>query len=126
MIQINESSTMPIYQQVYNGLLNLIVLKVMPEHEKLPSVRELALELRINPNTIQKTYKALDQDGFIYSKPGKGNFVKDYQEVKELYQKNLNRVLKEAIETWLNFGISSQEIQSAVGEILKESSNVRD
>lgn len=66
MIQINENSQKAIYQQVYDGLLNLIVLKVMSADDKLPSVRELALMLKINPNTIQKPIRPLNKmDLFI-------------------------------------------------------------
>lgn len=120
MIQINEKSTTPIYQQVYDELLNLIVLKVISEHEKLPSVRELAISLQINPNTIQRAYKALENDGFVYSKPGKGNFVKGKEQVTSLYKESLVSTLKEVVGTWLNYGVSKEEIYKAVEEILKE------
>ncbi len=125
MIQINEQGTTPIYQQVYEGLLNLIVLKVIPEHEKLPSVRELALTLKINPTTIQKAYKALDHDGYTYAKPGKGNFVEKEEVVRELYKKVLTLDLQAAINTWLSYGMSSDEVLKAVNEILKESIYVK-
>lgn len=125
MIQINEQSTTPIYQQVYDEILNLIVLKVLGEHEKLPSVRELALLLKINPTTIQKAYKALDMDGFIYSKPGKGNFVKAEGEVKLLYKDTLVDALKTTLQMWSDYGMSTDEIQEAVYEILREGKHVK-
>lgn len=123
VIRINEQSNTPIYQQVYDELLNLIVLKVLPEHEKLPSVREMALNLKINPNTIQKTYKALEHDGFIYSKPGKGNFVKSEEEVRLLYKDTLVETLKTVIDTWKSYGMSHEDITKAVSLILKESND---
>lgn len=119
MIQINENSPKAIYQQVYDGLLNLIVLKVLSADDKLPSVRELALMLKINPNTIQKAYKALEQDGFIYSLPGKGNFVMPDKDVKRVYESTIQKELKIMIHSWLGLGVKKDQILVAVHNILE-------
>ena len=75
MININYRDTRPIYEQVRDGLRSLIVTGVLSPREKLPSVRELAAQLAINPNTIQRAYRELELQGYIASVPGKGSFV---------------------------------------------------
>ena len=62
----------PIYEQVKDSLRRLIVSGALPPDEKLPSVRELAAQLVINPNTIQRAYRELEHEGYIVSVPGKG------------------------------------------------------
>jgi GntR family transcriptional regulator len=75
MINIDPNSTKSIYEQIYDEFVKLISNKVLKPDEQLPSVRELASVIRINPNTIQRAYKLLESNHFIYSLPGKGNFV---------------------------------------------------
>ncbi len=69
MININFRDSRPIYEQVKTALRKLIVSGAMPPDEKLPSVRELAAQLVINPNTIQRAYRELEAEGYIISKP---------------------------------------------------------
>ena len=80
MIQLNYRDARPIYEQVKDGFRHLIIQGVMEKDEKLPSVRELATSLTINPNTIQRAYRELEQEGYVYTIPGRGSFVA----VKEL------------------------------------------
>lgn len=75
------------YEQLMEKIKELIVHQVLKVDEQLPSVRELAQELTINPNTIQKAYRELERQGFIYSVPGKGNFVKPMAKSESLKQK---------------------------------------
>ncbi len=75
MIQINYRDPRPIYEQVKDGFRKLILTEVLRPEERLPSVRELATELAINPNTIQRAYRELERDGYIVSIPGKGSFA---------------------------------------------------
>ena len=75
MIQINYGHSKPIYEQVKDSLRQLMLTGVLKENEKLPSVRELAVQLTINPNTIQRAYRELESEGYIVSIPGKGSFV---------------------------------------------------
>ncbi|MCH4886728.1 GntR family transcriptional regulator [Acidaminobacter sp. JC074] len=119
MIQLNEKSKIPIYQQVYDGLLDLIVLKVLDEEEKLPSVRELALMLEINPNTIQKAYKALEADGYILSVKGKGNFVARYQEIISVYENSTVEKLRQVLKELMVMGLTKDEILKHVTSALE-------
>ena len=75
MISLDLKSRVPIYEQLVDKVKQLIIQGVIKPDEKLPSVRSLAQELTINPNTIQKAYRELEREGYIYSLPGKGSFV---------------------------------------------------
>ncbi len=75
MININFRDSRPIYEQVRDGFRDLIISGALCPGEKLPSVRELATSLTINPNTIQRAYRELENDGYIESVSGKGSFV---------------------------------------------------
>ncbi len=75
MINFDQNSSKPIYEQIYEQFVKLISNKVLKTDEQLPSVRDLASSVRINPNTIQRAYKLLESKNYIYSVPGKGNFV---------------------------------------------------
>lgn len=77
MININFRDSRPIYEQVRDGFRQHILLGVLPAGYKMPSVRELAASLAINPNTIQRAYRELEAEGCICSVPGKGSFVCD-------------------------------------------------
>lgn len=126
MIEINEKSSTPIYQQIYESFIKLIVLKILVEGEKLPSVRELALLLKINPNTIQKAYKALEHDQFIVSQKGKGNFVNPYKQVVGLYKKDIEDKLKLNLKAMMSVGESKETLMSYVNSIMEEIENDRD
>ena len=73
MLNLDYRDARPIYEQVKDGLRRLMVTGVIQEGEKLPSVRALATQLAINPNTIQRAYEALETEGYLYSVPGKGS-----------------------------------------------------
>ena len=81
VITINTRDPRPIYLQIKEGLCRLILTGALSEGERMPSVRELAGQLAINPNTIQRAYRELESEGFIYSVTGKGSFVAPLQEV---------------------------------------------
>lgn len=81
MIQLNYREAKPIYEQVKESLRRLIILGIINDNEKLPSVRELASSLAINPNTIQRAYRELETEGYIYKIAGKGTFSKPQQEI---------------------------------------------
>ena len=75
MIRLDYRDARPIYEQVRDGLRSMMVTGVLAAGDKLPSVRSLATELAINPNTIQRAYNELEAEGYIYSVAGKGSFV---------------------------------------------------
>ncbi|MFR6041860.1 MAG: GntR family transcriptional regulator [Dysosmobacter welbionis] len=75
MLTLNYRDSRPIYGQIKDGLRKLIVTGALAPNEKLPSVRAMAMELAINPNTIQRAYAELEAEGFLYTIPGKGSFA---------------------------------------------------
>ncbi|MFJ7639254.1 GntR family transcriptional regulator [Peribacillus sp. NPDC097225] len=118
MFELDVQSRRPIYEQLMEKFKELIISDVLKEHDQLPSVRILAQELTINPNTIQKAYRQLEAEGFIYTVPGKGNFVLPPGELKnslkeEKIRSELTRVLAEA----LYIGIEKKEIYRLVKDI---------
>ncbi len=75
MLQLNYRDAKPIYEQIKEGIRHLLLTNAIAADEKLPSVRELASTLAINPNTIQRAYKELETEGYVYSIKGKGTFA---------------------------------------------------
>ena len=112
MIILDYKDARPIYEQVVDKLQKLIINGVLEPDSKMPSVRSLAMELCINPNTIQKAYAELERKGFLYTIKGRGNFVSYNEELftlkKQEYGQRLNALLKEAEE----IGIPRQELLS--------------
>jgi GntR family transcriptional regulator len=74
-MELNYGDHRPLYEQIKEKTKEYIVSGIFGEHERLPSVREVAAELAINPNTIQRAYKELESEGYIYSQKAKGYFV---------------------------------------------------
>lgn len=119
MINIDNSSTKSIYQQIYDEFVRLISTRVLKPDEKLPSVRELASTIRINPNTIQKAYKLLESREYIYSLPGKGNFVAGNENLVMAETNAAEKSLKENIKRLKSLGVGDERILSLVRDILK-------
>lgn len=102
MFDLDLKSRLPIYEQLVEKLKQLILSDILVVHEQLPSVRQLASQLTINPNTIQKAYRELEQLGFIYSLPGKGSFVSPVEQ--NSHSKRLSEI-REEIEQLLSEAI---------------------
>lgn len=83
MILINYKDRRPIYEQIVDGMMEMIRRHIFAPGEQLPSVRSLAMELSLNPNTVQRAYTELEQKGIIYCVKGKGNFVADGSEIQK-------------------------------------------
>ena len=104
VISINYRDARPIYEQVKDGFKQLIITGILPGDARMPSVRELASELTINPNTIQRAYRELELEGFIISVPGKGSFVSGAGDmarahIEELKEKRLLHNIQIRMET---------------------------
>lgn len=99
MLSINYKDPRPIYEQIRDALRQLILSGAIGPGEKLPSVRELAASLAINPNTIQRAYRELEHLGLIYTQPGKGAFAAQdkaaVQRRKEELLEQLERIARE-------------------------------
>lgn len=98
MIILDYKDRRPIYEQVAEKLEELMLLGILGENEPLPSVRSLAMELSINPNTIQRAYGELERQGYIYTVKGKGSFVAENSVMKEKRKKDLLIQVSEVID----------------------------
>lgn len=115
MLQLNFRSRGPIYEQLVDKIKELIVHKVLKDDEQLPSVRELAQELTVNPNTIQKAYRELERLGYIYSVQGKGSFVMPSVKMENSRQKEeLLGQLKKVMAELLYLGATIEDIREIV------------
>lgn len=116
MININFRDSRPIYEQVKTTLRKLIVSGAMSPDEKLPSVRELASQLVINPNTIQRAYRELEQEGYIISIPGKGSYANLSAQVDEGRKKKLLTATDEIVAELLYLGVTPDELDRRIRE----------
>ncbi len=96
MLQIDYRSGDALYIQIKNNFKRLILSGSLKENESIPSVRKMAAEFAINVNTVQRAYRELEQEGYIYSIPGKGNFVAKVND--DVFQKNLSEIREELFE----------------------------
>lgn len=109
MIQINYRDPRPIYEQVKDGFRQMILSGALLPDEKMPSVRELSGNLAINPNTIQRAYRELEQEGYICSVPGKGSFVADAGTTASLHRKELLSQLKKLSAELKAIGVDAEK-----------------
>ena len=110
LIQINYRDPRPIYEQVKASFRQLILSGALRPEEKMPSVRELAAGLAINPNTIQRAYRELEQEGYICSVPGKGSFVADASDVAAAHREELLRQLKATADQLRRLGVTEETL----------------
>lgn len=114
MIILDYKDRRPIYEQIIDKMEELMLLGVLGENEPLPSVRNLAMELSINPNTIQRAYAELERRGYIYTIKGRGSFVSENSTMKENKKKELLVRVSEMIDEAISLGIPDEEIKRMV------------
>ena len=110
MIVLDLKDARPLYEQIVERFKHLILCGALPEDEKLPSVRNLAMELSINPNTIQKAYGELEREGFIYSVKGRGNFVAANNSLKEAKKEELKTQILALVKEGEAIGLTREEV----------------
>ena len=121
MISLDYKDGKSLHQQIEDGFKNLIINGVLQENEQLPSVRELSVNLTINPNTVQRAYKQLEAEGYTYSVQGKGSFVaslkgqKDEKRANELYD-----ILILAVKELRFLGEDKKNMDKIIDNIYKE------
>ena len=116
MFSINYRDPRPVYEQIVDGLRKMIISGVFAPDERLPSVRELAKQLAINPNTIQRAYRELEASGYVYSVAGKGAFAGARHEVDDKRRDALVKTLKETARELRYLGVSDKELAAYVKE----------
>ena len=121
MLQIDLKSRKSIYEQIVDGCKELIVAGVMKPDEKLPSVRDLSAQLTVNPNTIQKAYRELERQGWIYSSQGLGSFVNgnrpfvEKQQIRDIYER-----IGAEIRELSYLGVSPGEVEEEIIAMIRE------
>ena len=110
MISIDNRDPRPLYEQVVDGFRKLIVAGVLAPDDKLPSVRSLATELAINPNTIQRAYRELETLGYTYSAAGKGSFVAAADATSDLRRRELLGRFDAVVKEWDALGFDRDEL----------------
>jgi GntR family transcriptional regulator len=122
-LQIDSESKVPIYVQVEDQVRALVAAGQLRPGEQLPTIRELAAELRVNYNTIARAYLELDRDGVISTQRGRGTFVAGVPDEKQMARKRRNKlhaVVRSALDEAIMLGYAPGEIVEALGEELAD------
>jgi GntR family transcriptional regulator len=117
MLELNYRDARPIYEQIKDGLRRLILSDVIRQDERLPSVRDLASQLAINPNTIQKAYRELEQEGYVYTVSGRGSFAAPLDEVGTARQQTLFAQFDEAVTELLYLKKTPEELKQRIDRL---------
>ena len=120
MIVIDYQNRKHIYEQIVERFQMLIVKGILEADSQMPSVRTLASELSINPNTIQKAYTILEQQGYIYPVKGRGNFVSGNQTLKEKKEEVFFQKLRDVIQEGKELGIEKERCIAKTSEFYEE------
>ena len=114
MVHLDYRDARPIYTQIIDGFKEQISTGVLMPGEKLPSVRELAAELTINPNTIQRAYRALEVDGWIATVPGKGCFVCSSDDTRDRERERWYHAFDDATLALIALGVTRENLAHRV------------
>lgn len=120
MVKLDYKSGKPLHEQISQGIKDLIVCGALIKDEQLPSVRDLSVELTVNPNTVQKAYKNLEIEGIIYSIRGKGNFVAKMDGVDEKIMEELYMMVYEAARELAFYGAKKESIINVIDKVFEE------
>jgi len=123
LVQLNYRDSKPIYEQIKEGLRKLVVSGALSAGEKLPSVRELASQLAINPNTIQRAYRELENEGYIYTLVGKGTFVAENDNVDNTREKELFQYFDELVTELLYLKVPKEKMKERIDKVAEGSEN---
>ena len=116
MILLDYKDRRPIYEQVVEKLQDLMICGVLEQDSQLPSVRSLATDLSINPNTIQRAYGELERQGYIYSVKGKGSFVADSSRMRAGKLKEWKGRFTAFVEEGIKIGVTAEDMTGLVEE----------
>lgn len=120
MIILDYTDGRPIYEQVVERFQSLILCGVLEKDAALPSVRSLAMELSINPNTIQRAYTELEHRGVTYSVKGKGNFVADITALLALREQEIKADVKKLVQKAKEAGMAPEQVKALVDTAWKK------
>jgi len=121
MILLDYKDRRPLYEQIRDKFRDMILKEVMKEDEPMPSVRQLANELSINPNTIQRAYTELERDGWIYTVKGRGSFVSAVGNLKDARIKEWKNEFKGKIKEGMVLGCEKDELVEIIETTYRKS-----
>ena len=116
MVHLDYRDARPIYTQITDGVRDQIIAGILTPGDKMPSVRDLATQLTINPNTIQRAYRELESQGWIVSVPGKGSFVQGIPQIDPVQTQALLSEFDKLAATLLAMGLSKEELIHRIGK----------
>lgn len=119
MIQLNYRDSKPIYEQIKDGLKRLVITGAIATDEKLPSVRELASQLAINPNTIAKAFRELEQEGYIYTITGRSSFAADRKDISAGRNDELLKKFDEIVKELLFLSEDKEQLKERIEVLAK-------
>lgn len=120
LIYVDLRSRTPIFEQIVDAVRDLAIRGLMKPDEHLPSVRALAAELAINPNTIQKAYGELERQGVIYSLAGRGNFISpDISRLADTHREELLDAIGASIAAAAEYGVPRAAAEKKIAEAMK-------
>ena len=117
MLTLNYRDSRPIYEQIKDGLRRMIVTGAMAQDEKLPSVRALATQLSINPNTIQRAYNELEAEGSV---AGKGSFVSGTADADAVRRETLRADVKKLLNELRYLGVTEADAAALIEEVYEQ------
>ena len=117
MIQLNFRDSKPIYEQVEDGIRKLVVNNLIAADEKLPSVRELASKYALNPNTISRAYRELEEQWYIYTLNGKGTFVAANEKVNDMRKEELLQQFDELVKELSFLMVPTEQLVERVSNV---------
>ena len=120
MIVLDYQDRRHLYEQVAQKLQQMIEKGILKKDQQLPSVRSLAMELSINPNTIQRAYALLEQEGYIYPVKGRGNFVSPPENFMEERIAGFFRELHELLVQGFDMGVTRRQVCEQIDSVYKE------
>ncbi len=122
MFSIDLTSRVPIYEQIYSKITELVISGTLSENSQLPSVRSLAKDTRVNPNTVAKAYQELERRGIIYSVPGRGSFIAALD--SEIFREAALSDFDSAAKTAKKRGVSADVLKQHVDGIFEKGEEI--
>lgn len=126
MFELDLRSRKSIYEQVIDNLKEMIMTDELPFDSKLPSVRELSKQISVNPNTVQKAYRELERQGYIYTQQGLGTFVSDKSDIRadetavSKAEQGIEDAFKQLLFLGLDFDVAKKRAQEIMESVRKE------
>lgn len=126
MILIDHRDRRPVYEQVIERFEQMILCGALPPDAPMPSVRSLAMELSLNPNTIQRAYQELEREGYIYTIKGKGSFVSEIGSVADRKREEFRKEMQGGVDRAFGIGISADELRGMLERCIADSTAAGD